>query len=254
MGILQRLFGIWGVCGMLTIGVQAATALAEQSAVDGRGPSVTKRGKGAMYGPDQRLELMTRRLGLTKDQQARIKPILADEFAQMETLRGNDSYNRDERRAKLRQLNQETYDKIRPILTEQQQKRHEAVKQKIMDNRSKTRSTRPGPNTMENDPEKRLERLTRHLDLTPEQQARIKPILADEHAQLDALRGNDTYNKEERRARLLQLNKATSDRLMSVLTPEQQKIYGETRQKITERRQQTKDNPNRNPSGRKQPL
>lgn len=228
----------------VALGVQSTSAFAEVPVQDGpaggRGPVVTKRGKAAQYGPDYRLNMMTRKLDLTEEQRAKIKPILDEEFAQLEALRGNDALNRDQRRAKLQQLNKETSDKIRPFLTPAQQKNQDDVKQKISTNRSKERSTRPGPNPGENDPSRRLLRLTKDLSLTPEQQTKIKPILQEEFSQLEALRGNDSFNRDQRRAKLLELNKATSEKIKAQITPEQQKTYDAIHQKIDDRRSQTK--------------
>lgn len=240
MSQAKRFFGIMAACGMLAVGAQAAVAQTEPGPTAGRGPTAMKRGKPEMYGPDYRLNMMTRNLGLSAEQQAQIKPILAEEYSQLQALRGNDVYNRDERRSRLQELNKATYEKLKPILTPEQQNKHDEARQKISENRSKNRSTRPGPNPGENDPDHRLTRLTLNLALTAEQQAGIKPILAEEYAQLETLRGNDTYNREQRRARLLQLNQDASDKIKQILTPEQQKKYDEIKQKIVDRRTQTK--------------
>jgi Spy/CpxP family protein refolding chaperone len=221
--------------------IMCASVLAETADSPGsRGPAVMKRGKGAQSGPDYRLNMMTSKLALSEEQRTKIKPILDEELAQLEALRGNDSLNRDERRSKLQQLNKETSEKIRPFLTVEQQKSQDNVKQKISNNRSKERNTRPGPNPGENTPDNRLLRLTKDLSLTKEQQAKIKPILLEEYTQLEAMRGNDSLNRDQRREKLLALNKATSENIKSQITEEQQKKYDAIRQKIEDRRTQTK--------------
>ncbi len=205
-----------------------------------RGPEDMGKGKTGSYDPSQRLELMTRNLKLSPEQQAKIKPILAEEFAQLEALRGNDTYNRDERRSRLQELNQSTYDKIRPLLTPDQQKKHEEVKQVIKERRSKARGSRPIPQTVKgpalNDPDRRLKNLKVDLALTDEQLAKIKPILVEEFAQLDKLKGNDTINREERRAKLQELSSETYEKMKQVLTPAQVRKYEQIRQKISDRR------------------
>jgi Spy/CpxP family protein refolding chaperone len=241
------------VCIAVTYGaVMVSIAVAEDAVqgnqATGRGPVVMKRGKGAQYGPDYRLKMMTRKLKLTDDQQEKIKPILDEENAQLESLRGNDTYNRDERRTKLRQLNKITNEKIRPLLNEEQQKAFDAAKLKIIDNRMKDRRTRPGANPAENDPDNRLRRLSEDLGLTPEQQAKIRPVLVEESGQLEALRGNDTYNREQRRAKLIGLSKATTEKIRAVLTPEQQQKFINIEKKIEGRRSQIKtQNPGSKP-------
>jgi Spy/CpxP family protein refolding chaperone len=212
-----------------------------------RGPADMSKGKKGSYDPDQRLELMTRNMKLTPEQQAKIKPILAEEYSHLEALKGNDTYNRDERRSKLQELNQTTYDKIRPILTPDQQKRHEDVKQVIKERRSNARGSRPISETTKgpalNDPDRRLKNLKNDLGLTEEQQAKIKPMLVEEFSQIDKLKGNDTINREQRRVKLQELGKETYEKMKQVLTPEQIQKYEQIRQKISDRRALKKSAP-----------
>lgn len=244
MSQAKRFIGILTACGVLTVGTQAALTQTEPVPSVSRGPAAMKRGKPDMYGPEYRLDMMTRRLGLSEEQQARIKPILAEEDQQLKALRGNDTYNRDERRSRLQELNTSTYEKIKPILTPEQQQKHEKAKKIISEKRSSIRSSRPSPNPGGNDSQKRIERLTLDLGLTTEQQARIKPILEEESLQLDTLRGNDTYNREQRRVKLQELNNTSSEKIRPLLTPEQQGKFDEIKLKINERRNQNK-NPNK---------
>lgn len=243
MNQAKRFFGIVVTCGALAIGAQTVAAQTEPGPPAGRGPAAMKRGAAPGYGPEYRLDLMTRRLDLTEEQQSKIKLILEEEDAQLRALRGNDSYNRDERRSRLQELNTSTYEKIRPILTPEQQAKHEKAKEIISEKRSKNRGSRPGPDQDSNEPAYRISRLTADLKLTAEQQARIKPILSEEERQLEKLRGNDTYNREQRRSRLQELNQISYDRIKPILTPEQLKKFDKISVIITERRNQNK-NPN----------
>ncbi|MSN24442.1 MAG: hypothetical protein GJV46_01095 [Geobacter sp.] len=240
MGQAIRFLCIFAACGTITISSQTASAQTDPGSPGGRGPAAMMRGKPAMYGPDYRLDMMTRRLGLSEEQRAKIKVILAEEDAQLKALRGNDTYNRDERRSRLQELNSSTYEKIKPILTPEQQAKHEQVKKRIKEKRSNIRSSRPGPNPGSNESGKRIERLSLDLALTADQQARIKPILEEEDAQLDRLRGNDSYNREQRRVKLQELNQITYEKIRPVLTPEQQKKFDEINLKVIERRNQNK--------------
>jgi Spy/CpxP family protein refolding chaperone len=243
MSQAKKFIGILAACGVLSVGAQATMAQTEPAPSASRGPAAMKRGKPDMYGPEYRLDMMTRRLGLSEEQQAKIKPILVEEDQQLKALRGNQSYNRDERRARLQELNNSTFEKISPVLTPEQLKKHEQAKKIIREKRSNIRSSRPGPNQESVDTDKRIKRLTLDLDLTTEQQAKIKPLLAEENAQLDTLRGNDTYNSEQRRVKLQELNQITSDKIRPLLTAEQQVKFDKIKSKIVERRNQIK-NPN----------
>lgn len=235
-----KIVGLLALAVLVSMGAQSSSAADIEAAKPAsRGPVGMSKGKTGSYDPDRRIELMTQNLKLTPEQRAKIKPILDEEFKQLEALRGNDSYNRDERRAKLQELNQATYDKISPILTPAQQKKHETVKKIIKERRSTQRGSRPTPEMKGpalNNPERRLKNLTNDLGLSVEQQAKIKPIIEDEFTQLNKLKGSDAYNRDERRTKLQNLNNDTNEKIRQVLTPEQQQKYEQIYQKISDRR------------------
>ena len=74
------------------------------------------------------------------------------------------------------------------------------------------------------DADHRLERMSRHLNLSEAQKAKIKPLLAEEEQQMKALR-----------EQFLALRKATRDKIKPVLTPEQLKKCDEMREKMKHR-------------------
>lgn len=81
------------------------------------------------WGPEQQLARMTKQLHLTKDQQARIKPILEEQHKQMMDLRQDSSMSREDRFAKFREMRKEMFEKIRPLLDAKQQKKLEQMQQ-----------------------------------------------------------------------------------------------------------------------------
>ena len=236
---MRRIICLFAACLTLAA-VQIASAEVGVTPPKGRGPEAMNQGK---WGADEfakRLERMTTGLGLTEKQQEQIKPILQDEYNQLEKLRGNDTFNRDERRTKLKELNESTYEKIKPLLTPDQLKKHDAIKKLIKDRRHEQRGAKPGPDQARGrtlmDPERRLSHMTEDLKLTEEQQAKIKPIINDEFAEINKLRGNDTINQAERRTKLQELNQQTAEKIKAVLTPEQHAKFDTIKAKIKERR------------------
>lgn len=81
------------------------------------------------FGPDQQLARMTKQLHLTHAQQAKIKPILEKQQRQMRGLWQNTSMPRQDRFAKFREIHQETFAQIRPILTKKQVKKLQEIQQ-----------------------------------------------------------------------------------------------------------------------------
>lgn len=91
--------------------------------------------------PEDQLARMTKQLQLTDEQQTKIKPILEEQHKQMMDLRQDTSMSREDRFAKFREIREQSNEKIKPILTADQQKKW----QKIQEER-RGRRGRPMPN------------------------------------------------------------------------------------------------------------
>ncbi|MGB8887721.1 MAG: hypothetical protein WCC87_13420 [Candidatus Korobacteraceae bacterium] len=85
----------------------------------------------------------------------------------------------------------------------------------------------PGPNAghrpgKQLTTEERLQRLTQYLNLTDDQQQKIRPILENETQQLNALHQDTTMTGPERRDKMLALRDTTTEQIKPILTPDQQ--------------------------------
>lgn len=98
---------------------------------------------GKMFVPDaeQRLKGLSTRLNLTEEQQARIKPILEEEFEQIKAIRDDTTLSIGERRAKFDTLRDAAAEKIKPLLTDEQRQKYEKLREQVKERRSK----RPAP-------------------------------------------------------------------------------------------------------------
>jgi Spy/CpxP family protein refolding chaperone len=76
-------------------------------------------------------------------------------------------------------------------------------------------------------PEQRLQRMTQALNLTEDQQAKIKPILENESTQMQSLRSDTSLSQEDRMAKMKQIRESTTSQINPILTPDQQKQYAE---------------------------
>lgn len=82
-----------------------------------------------------------------------------------------------------------------------------------------------GPGEGHFDPAKRLARMTERLNLTAEQQAKIRPILVAETEAIKAL----NVAEDQRREQMRQIRKDTRPKIAAILTPEQIKLWAEMR-------------------------
>ena len=77
------------------------------------------------------------------------------------------------------------------------------------------------------DPEKRTEMLTKQLKLTSDQQPKVLDILKSEQSQMEALRSDSSVSQDDRRAKMMDIHKASSDQIRGLLDPDQQKKWDE---------------------------
>lgn len=75
--------------------------------------------------------------------------------------------------------------------------------------------------------DQRLQRMTQSLELTGDQQEKIKPILESENSQMQELRSSSSLSQEDRMAKMKQIHEGTASQINSILTPDQQKKFAE---------------------------
>ena len=73
--------------------------------------------------------------------------------------------------------------------------------------------------------QKMLQRMSKQLNLTDDQKARIKPILDEEATQINALRADKTLARDQKRARTADIHSAAQDKITPILTPDQQQKW-----------------------------
>lgn len=80
-----------------------------------------------------------------------------------------------------------------------------------------------------------LDALTTRLKLTPEEQEKIKPILADRDTQMAAVRADESASQDDRRAKMMKVRTDTNDKINAVLTPDQQAEFKKMNDEMMQR-------------------
>jgi Spy/CpxP family protein refolding chaperone len=75
----------------------------------------------------RQLDMLTKKLNLTADQQAQVRAIDEDTGKQAMAVRNDTSLSQDEKRSKMMELHQNAQDKIRAILTDDQKTKYDAM-------------------------------------------------------------------------------------------------------------------------------
>ena len=90
---------------------------------DQPGPGMGRgMGHRPMESVDDQIKSLNKKLKLSDDQQAKLKPILEDQRKQMEAIHNDSSLSREDRFGKMQDLRQSSDTQIKSVLTEDQQK------------------------------------------------------------------------------------------------------------------------------------
>jgi periplasmic protein CpxP/Spy len=173
---------------------------------------------GKQMSADSHLAKMADCLGLSEDQKAKIKPILEQQFKEIQAVRADKNLTRDQRRAKMQGLRVQLHEKIKPLLTPEQNS-------KVAGMWAATGHYWKGKKGcgkhFRMDPDKHLARMTACMGLSADQQAKIKPILEENYKQKQAVFADKTLTREQRRAKMQQLRVELHEKIKPLLTPEQ---------------------------------
>jgi Spy/CpxP family protein refolding chaperone len=112
--------------------VQSGSAAQEHSAMGGStmGPMT----------PEDRLKMLTEKLDLTEDQQAKLKPIIEDQSKQMKAIHADTSLAPADRQAKMKEVHESSIEKMNAILTPDQQAKWKQMRQEMMEKHKEMKS------------------------------------------------------------------------------------------------------------------
>jgi periplasmic protein CpxP/Spy len=117
------------ISGVLATGLTlcSAAAFAQQdNAAPTPDASAAQQGGGHGHqpkSPDEQVARMTKRYNLSSDQQAQIKPILANQQQQMQALRQDSSLSREDKMAKMKSIHEDSSSKIQTLLNDSQKQK-----------------------------------------------------------------------------------------------------------------------------------
>jgi periplasmic protein CpxP/Spy len=120
------------ISGLLATGLTlcSAAAFAQQDSTAAPPPDASAPQQGGGHGqwgghqtPDEQVARMTKRYNLSSDQQAQIKPILANQQQQMQALRQDSSLSREDKMAKMKSIHEDSSSKIQALLNDSQKQK-----------------------------------------------------------------------------------------------------------------------------------
>ncbi len=112
------------ISGLLATGLTLCSAAAfAQQDTPAPDASAQQGGHRQPPTPDEQVARMTKRYNLSSDQQAQIKPILANQQQQMQALRQDSSLSQEDRMAKVKSIRDDSSAKISALLNDSQKQK-----------------------------------------------------------------------------------------------------------------------------------
>jgi len=191
-------------------------------AKDSNSPASGNKGPANHPLRDYFLEL-SEKLNLTDAQKAAIRPILAAEANEIMAVRQNSSLSNEQKQAKTEEIREASREKINALLTPEQQKIFAEMRAQA-------------GNRMGGQLQNRLAMLAEQLNLTDAQKTAIKPILAAEVNEIEAVVRNNTLSREQKQTQIATIREATNKKINALLTPEQQAKWAQLKENAKQQR------------------
>ncbi|RYY90537.1 MAG: hypothetical protein EOO15_02285 [Chitinophagaceae bacterium] len=196
-------------------------------AVQAQETSAGRQGERKEHRKDHRKDMA--QLNLSADQKTKLKAIHQREKAEMDALRSNTALSQEQRRTQAQQVREKYRAEMKTILTPEQQQKAEQMREEVKDHRGagardtvNARQHKAGKGHGKRGDGAHVKQMQKELNLTADQQQRIKAIRDQYRPQMEALRENKSLTQAQKKDKARELRKAQMDQVKAVLTPEQQ--------------------------------
>ena len=113
---------------LFTIPVALAALIATSASVFAEDEKPKAPERPAARAPGERLKMLTEKLGLTEEQQGKIKEIFAKNMPKAKEVREDAALSQEDKRAKMMELRKAEAEEIRAVLTPEQQEKMKALR------------------------------------------------------------------------------------------------------------------------------
>jgi Spy/CpxP family protein refolding chaperone len=163
---------------------------------------------------DQRSERRAakKEMNLTPEQKEKLKSLREAQRKEMEALRANTSLSKEQQQAQRKAIHDKYRQEMGAILTPEQKS---TIKENVKEGRGKRAHLRKGEGFD-------AARISKELELSPDQQSKLLAIHADYKNRRQAIASNSSLSREQKKEQLRTLTKSHMDQARTVLTPAQQ--------------------------------
>lgn len=174
---------------------------------------------------------------LTPEQRQKIKGINQERKEKANAIKSNESLTEAQKKEQLQQLNKEMRSATDAVLTKEQKEKMKMNGKVVKGNQGK-KMAQANKDSKRSDSARKKMTMQRgngqmmnmsKLNLTAEQQQKMKELNQVQKEKADAIRKNDALSKEQKEAQLKALNQSKQAQMKSILTKDQQEQMKEMR-------------------------
>lgn len=88
------------------------------------------------------------------------------------------------------------------------------------------------------DPQQMVNRLSKRLNLSSDQQQKLLPIFTNQQQQMQSLRQDTSLSREDRMTKMKSIHEDTNNKINAILNDEQKQKYADMQQKMRDRMQE----------------
>ncbi len=164
----------------------------------------------------ERMAELDKKLGLSREQNALIKPIVKDEISRIQAVRDNNMLTHQQRIEKVKMIREKAFEGIWMVLDTPQQDKFEE-----MEEQRKRMSTAMI---------ERADEIIEKLKLTESQKKSVQSILDNEAKEIKAVMDSNSLSHEQRMEKVKNISTKAHDAINRILTPQQQEKFADMKE------------------------
>lgn len=150
---------------------------------------------------------MMQDLNLTADQKTQMKALHEEMQQQRNAIQNDASLTTDQKKEKMKELHQNQMQKMNGILTPEQQAKMKSFRQEGKEDHKMN---------------KRSGQKMQQLGLTENQKTKMKALHEEMQQQKNTIKNDATLSDDQKKEKMKELHKAQSEKMKTILTPDQQ--------------------------------
>ncbi len=167
---------------------------------------------------EEQIRQLDEKLNLTKKQKKAVRRTFKNEAKDLQSLRGDQALSPVQKAEKIQAIRRQTRENMNKILTaDQQTKLAQAEEHALAD-------------VLQQHTNKRVEKLSKELNLTEEQKKALAPILENEAKDFQAVRDSNSLTDSQKAEKVKATLQLTRDQLNKILTPDQQAKFAQLKE------------------------